>query len=266
MKKKIVNSIPILFLVIVFPGFVKIQKPTLFIIGDSTVKNGKIANNQKQVGWGELLSSYLDSSSINVENDAVPGRSSRTYITEGHWQKVLDKMHKGDYLLLQFGHNDAGNIADSLKPRGSLRGISDDSAHVYNHVLQRDEYVHSYGWYLRKIIDEATAKGVLPIVVSPIPRHIFNNGKVLRADSDYGLWAKQTAQTEHVPFLDLNNRVADIYDSLGFDKTSVLFPQDHTHTNREGATINVRQIIAAIEEQPDLSPLRKYLIEENEKP
>ncbi|QES88122.1 rhamnogalacturonan acetylesterase [Rhizosphaericola mali] len=255
MKKKYI----LLALFISLVSFSLKERPTIYIIGDSTVKNGKIFNGQKIVGWGELLQDSFDSTKISIDNEAIPGRSSRTYITENHWNNVLAKIKAGDYLLIQFGHNDPANIADTLKPRGSIKGIGEDSTQVYNNVFKRKEYVHSYGWYLNKIVTEAKHKGAYPIIITPIPRHIFTNGKVDRNNLDYGKWSKEIATKNNIPLIDLNEKVAKIYDSLGFEYTYKFFPKDHTHTNLEGARINANQIIHSIKTQPDLTPLRKYL-------
>ena len=90
--------------------------PTIFIVGDSTARNG--AN----LGWGDHFAPLFDTARINVANRAIAGRSSRTYIDEGHWTKVLAEMKSGDYLLLQMGHNDGGDLGGA-KPRGTLKGV-----------------------------------------------------------------------------------------------------------------------------------------------
>ena len=93
--------------------------PTLYIIGDSTVKNGTAG----LMGWGDPLALSFDSKRIHIVNRARGGRSSRTYRTEGLWDKVLAEIKPGDYVLMQFGHNDGGSIASS--PRASLKGTGE---------------------------------------------------------------------------------------------------------------------------------------------
>src|SRR6184192_3918968 len=80
--------------------------PTLWIIGDSTVRNGQDTGNNGQWGWGNPIASYFDTSKINVQNWALGGTSSRTFRTIGRWDKVLAQIKAGDFLILQFGHND----------------------------------------------------------------------------------------------------------------------------------------------------------------
>src|SRR5215471_12245876 len=87
-------------------------KPVFYIIGDSTVKNGKGKGDGGLWGWGNFLDGYFDTTRISVRNHALGGRSSRTFITEGHWDVVLSTLKKGDYVILQFGHNDSGPLDD----------------------------------------------------------------------------------------------------------------------------------------------------------
>ena len=97
------------------------SRPTLFLVGDSTVKVG----TPGQVGWGEVVGDHFDLTRINVVNYARGGRSSRTFITEGLWNRVLSAMRPGDYVLIQFGHNDPGELFKTTRPLGSLPGICD---------------------------------------------------------------------------------------------------------------------------------------------
>src|SRR3954451_14827267 len=165
--------------------------PTLFLIGDSTVKNG----TKGQVGWGQCIGSLFDSSRLNVNNRALGGRSSRTYLTEGLWGKVLAELKPGDFVLMQFGHNDGGSLTNG-RGRASLKGIGDETQEITNNGT--NELVHTYGWYLRKYITDTKAKGATPIVLSLVPRNIWNDGKVARSSKDYGKWAADAAKAENV--------------------------------------------------------------------
>src|SRR5476649_1152461 len=82
------------------------NKPTLYLIGDSTVKNGQGNGGGGLWGWGNFIGGYFDTTRISVENDALGGTSSRTFISKGLWDKVLAKVKPGDYVMMQFGHND----------------------------------------------------------------------------------------------------------------------------------------------------------------
>ena len=213
---------------------------TIWLVGDSTVKNGSDAGSGQLWGWGHFLGERIDPARFQVENRALGGRSSRTYRTEGLWDRVLARLHPGDFVLIQFGHNDGGPV-DSGRARASLKGTGPEVK-----VIERDgqpaETVHTYGWYLRQMVVETKGKGATPIVLSPIPRNMWSeDGKtVKRAAQDYGRWAGEVAKSEQVAFLDLNEIVARRYEAMGRDQVGrdLFTPADHTHTTRPGAQIN----------------------------
>jgi rhamnogalacturonan acetylesterase len=234
------------------------ERPTLYIIGDSTVKNGKGKGDGNLWGWGSFLDEKIDTTKLAVRNYALGGRSSRTFITEGHWDQVLDQLKAGDYVIMQFGHNDGGPLDDTARARGTIKGIGDDSSNIYNPIMKKNETVHSYGWYMRKYVADAKTKGAIAIICSPIPRDMFKDDKVLRANNDYGLWAQQTAAATGARFIDLNAIIADQYDRLGPDKVKDFFPGDHTHTNEAGAKLNAAAVITGLR-QLKILPLVKAL-------
>jgi lysophospholipase L1-like esterase len=232
--------------------------PTLFLVGDSTVRNGHGDGANGQWGWGEPLVDYFDPAKINVVNRAIGGRSSRTYITEGHWQEVLDRLKPGDFILIQFGHNDSGPLDDTSRARGTLPGTGDESREIENPIQKRHETVHTFGWYMRQYVQQAHQKGATIILCSLIPRKIWKDGHVVRNSPDgYAGWAKQIAQQEHVPFIDLNEIIAREYDALGEEAVEPLFADPHTHTSLKGAQINAEAVITGLKLlQPD--PLKQY--------
>lgn len=216
-------------------------RPTLFIIGDSTVRNG----TKGQRGWGDPLTAFFDTMKINVVNRAIGGRSSRTFQTEGRWEKILAELKPGDFVLMQFGHNDGGPINDDSRARGSIRGTGDETQEIDNLLTKKREIVHSYGWYMRKYISDTKARGATPIVFSPVPRNRWKeDGTVYRASGDYGKWAADAAQKEGAAFIDLNEIVARRYEAMGPEKVSALFSGDHTHTSAEGAEANAAAVVA----------------------
>jgi lysophospholipase L1-like esterase len=220
-------------------------KPTLYIIGDSTVKNGRGDGAGGQWGWGDLIWHYFEPSKIDVKNNALGGTSSRTFITRGLWDEVLGKLRPGDYVLMQFGHNDGGPLNDTLRARGTIKGTGEETEEIDNLITKKHEVVHSYGWYIRKIVREASAKGAFPIVVTLIPRNDWKEGKIIRTPGSYPSWAIEIARRENVPVIDLNKSMSDKLDSNGQEKVTGLYFQsrDHTHTTGEGAQLAASLVV-----------------------
>jgi lysophospholipase L1-like esterase len=231
--------------------------PTLFLIGDSTVRNGHGDGAGGQWGWGEPIVDYFDPAKINVVNRAVGGLSSRTFIAQTFWDRVLAIMKPGDYVIMQFGHNDGGPLSDPARARGTLPGIGDETKEIDNPITKQHEVVHTYGWYLKKYVAETRAKGATPMICSLIPRKIWKDGKVVRNTDGYAGWARQIAEESKAPFIDLNTLIADRYDALGPEKVEPLFADPHTHTSRAGAEVNAECVIQGLKALPD-DPLAKY--------
>lgn len=232
------------------------HKPVLYIIGDSTVRNGDGTGRNGQVGWGTVMDTYFDTSRISVRNLAIGGRSSRTFITDGRWDQILVTLTKGDFVLIQFGHNDAGPLNDTARARGTLRGTGEDSVSIYNPIRKMQETVHSYGWYLRKYVMEAKAKGAIPIICSPVPRATWKEGRIVR--SEYTDWAREVAERNGAFFIDLQERIALRYEALDSTRVKRFFPADHTHTNQEGAELNAAEVVKGLQ-SIRACRLRKYL-------
>jgi rhamnogalacturonan acetylesterase len=234
----------------------KKRLPTLFIIGDSTVNN----SSEGFQGWGNVIDEYFDKSKINVENRARGGRSSRTFYTEGLWDQVSTVLKPGDFVLIQFGHNDGGSL-DKERARGSLKGIGDETADVTIEATGKKETVHTYGWYMSKFIADAKTKGVTPIVLSPVPRNIWKESKVERMSDNYGGWAATIAKRENAYFVDLNKIVAERYEEEGESTvgTKYFTPKDHTHTSPAGARLNAELVVYGLTSFKK-NPLKKFLI------
>jgi lysophospholipase L1-like esterase len=222
--------------------------PTLFLVGDSTVRNGRGDGAGGQWGWGEPLADLFDTTRINVTNRAIGGRSSRTYQTEGRWQETLLLVKPGDVVLFQFGHNDNGPLDDTARARGTLAGVGEETKEIFNPLTKQQEVVHTYGWYMRKYVREAQAKGATAVLCSLIPRKTWKDGKIERAK--YADWAKQVAEEERVPFLDLNAAIAARYDALGAEKVEAYFADPHTHTSRVGAELNAEVVVGLLKALP----------------
>ena len=115
-------------------------------------------------------------------------------------------------------------------------------------ATKKKEVVHTYGWYLRKFIADAKAKGATPIVLSPVPRRIWKDGKIARAGGDYGKWAAEAAKAEGVAFVDLNEIVAAKYEEAGEEKVAAEYftKPDHTHTTTAGAKLNAACVVEGL--------------------
>ncbi len=229
--------------------------PTLFIVGDSTVRFAR--GRGPNWGWGDMVGRYFDLNKINVDNRAIGGTSSRSYYT-GEWKRVVDMMKPGDFVMMQFGHNDPGPLNDRRRARGTIPGVGDQSVAITNLLTGRPEIVHTYGWYIRHYIADARSKGATPIVCSQIPRKIWKNGTIEQSTNSYTGWAEEAAKAEAAPFVDLNKIIAERYDAMGPEKVNPLFGDAHTHTTRAGAKLNAECVIAGLEALKS-DPLAPYL-------
>tara|TARA_R110002020_G_scaffold296658_1_gene512323 strand:- start:117444 stop:118220 length:777 start_codon:yes stop_codon:yes gene_type:complete len=173
------------FLIIIFSIFslslLAQEKPTLYLIGDSTMADKKDPDQNPEHGWGQMLPQLL-TDEIRVENHAVNGRSSKSFITEGKWEAVLNKLKKGDYVFIQFGHNDE-KIQDSTR--------------FTNPFTQ-------YGYNLERFVNETRSKGATPVLLSSIVRRNFNEyGVLVDTHGDYPLVVRLVAKDLDVSFVDL---------------------------------------------------------------
>lgn len=238
---------------------------TVFLIGDSTVKNGRGDGSGGLWGWGQVLQKHFDYERARVENRAIGGRSSRTYLTEGRWDKVLEGLGPGDFVLMQFGHNDGGELFRGDRPRASLKGSGAETTEGVVEQTGQSETVHTYGWYLRRYIADTLSKGATPIVLSPVPRDRWRDGRVERASGDYAAWAAQAAEQAGAFYVDLNSLVADRYEQRGQQPVhdEYFTPTDHTHTSRLGAEVNAECVVAGIR-LLDGCKLREFLLPDKE--
>jgi lysophospholipase L1-like esterase len=231
--------------------------PSLILIGDSTVRNGRGDGRGGQWGWGEPIVSFFNTNKINVVNRAVGGLSSRTFLTGGHWERALAFVKKGDFVMMQFGHNDGGTINDASRARASIKGTGDETQEIDNLLTKQHEVVHSFGWYLRKFVADTRARGATPIVCSLIPRKTWKDGKIARSKADYAGWAGDVAKAEGVAFVDLNEIIAGKYDALGSNTVETMFADPHTHTSLAGAELNAACVIAGLKGLKE-NPLAPY--------
>lgn len=216
--------------------------PSLFIAGDSTAANG----NPGAVGWGRYCAEFFNPNRIRVVNEAIGGRSSRTYITDGSWDRLLLNVKAGNYVVIQFGHNDGGAINDTNRARGSLPGLGDETQEIDNLLTRKHEVVHTYGWYMNKMVRDTLSRGARPIVLSLTVRNVWKGGSVERGSGNYGAWARAVALSNQVAFVDATALIADRYEAIGQSNVARMFPRDHTHTSADGAKLNATLIVSGL--------------------
>jgi pectinesterase len=272
----------------VFSAAIEDSTTTIFIIGDSTAAKKDLSKGSPERGWGMALQCYFDSTFIRVDNHAVNGRSSKTFIDEGRWDKVLAAMKPGDYVIIQFGHNDEKPQADRHTDPGS-----------------------TFDYNLAKYVRETREHGGIPILMNPVVRRNFGTtpdpskgGEPIGAKIDdeslrnttsantssleaagevlidtHGLYRvapRDVARRMNCHFVDANQITHDLEQSLGAEGSKKLHMwykpgeepslpkgrQDNTHYNNYGAHVVAKLLAGAlIKEIPVLS---KYYVDGDE--
>jgi xylan 1,4-beta-xylosidase len=215
----------------------------VFVVGDSTVKN-----HGPGEGWGDHLAPYFDAQRVQVVNWGMGGRSSRSFIEEGRWQKVLAQMEADDVVLVQFGHNDQRELTTE---RGTIPEFEDRAQEVVNETTKKPSTVRSFGWYLRQYVREVKSKRAHIVLLSPVPRNYWRaDGTFDPVMEMHASLVRQVAAAESVPFVDLHARLARVYTTLGRDKvTSSFFTVgDSTHPNTAGAEAAAATVIDGLRE------------------
>lgn len=245
---------------------------TVFIIGDSTAAKKDLSTGSPERGWGMALQCFFDEAFIRVDNHAVNGRSSKSFIDEGRWQKVLDRLQPGDYVIIQFGHNDEKPKADRHTDPGS-----------------------TFDYNLAKFVRETRERGGIPILMNPVVRRNFAK-KPARNDDDealrsttfkdapklaegdslidthglYRIAPRDVAQRMNCLFVDANQITHDLEQSLGAEGSKRLHMwykpgehpalpdgrQDNTHYNIYGAHQVARLLAEAL--CAEIPLLQKY--------
>jgi lysophospholipase L1-like esterase len=206
---------------------------TIAIIGDSTVCNYPTEHACR--GWGQFLKGHLKDS-VRVVNLAKSGRSTRTFIKDGLWAKTLAE--KADFVLIQFGHNDSHGVG---------RPESTDAATDY-----RD--------FLRRYIDEARAAGAVPVLVTPMHRRTYREGKLVDSLQPYADAMKAVAAEKAVGLVDLHTASGRLFRELGEQRSADLAsaPGDRTHFNERGARAMAELVVKELPvAEPKLKPLVK---------
>lgn len=208
-------------------------RPTLWLVGDSTMATRADTTRTWERGWGQLLPRWVDTTRLAIRNRAVNGRSTRSFRAEGRWQAVLDSLQRGDYVLIEFGHNDT-------KREDPLRFTNPSTAFRRN---------------LARFVDEARARGATPVLATAIARRKFNEFGVLEdTHGAYGLVVHEVARERRVPLVDLGLLTEELIEAAGPERSKALFVwvapgttpiypegrQDDTHLNAAGASAVAR--------------------------
>ncbi|WP_373561714.1 rhamnogalacturonan acetylesterase [Bacillus sp. AFS073361] len=231
-------------------GYPHKKRITVYLAGDSTVSEYS-SSYAPRAGWGQFIQRYFDNT-IVVKNAAIPGRSSKSFIAERRLVSILKQIKKGDYLFIQFGHND--------------EKINDPSRYTVPYS--------TYKSYLKQYIDGARAKQAIPVLVTPVERRNFTKeGSARNSHGEYPAAMKELGLEEHVPVIDLTANSKELFQELGPDRTKDVFlwlkpgenknypngVQDNTHFKETGAKKIARLVLEGIKESK-LVPLQNHII------
>jgi rhamnogalacturonan acetylesterase len=235
----------LLLLVMMAGGWARAAAPAIYLVGDSTVRT----TQEGKAGWGDALMPWLSPNPPRVENQARGGASSRSFQEGGWWKKTLDALRPGDLVLIQFGHNDQGSPKDG---KASLPGIGDEAARLKT-KKGKEFTVRTYGHYLGAMVAEAKAKGAIPVIVTPVPRNLWDGEKIDPRRQPHVAWAKELAAQTGTPLIDLHALVCQEYEKAGRIRVSKHYFQrgDESHTTREGASVSAKLVATALREHSD---------------
>jgi rhamnogalacturonan acetylesterase len=234
---------------------------SIFVVGDSTAAYhiDRMSEGYAEAqGWGVFFYAFFDPDKVNVVNLSKGGRSTRTFLTEGLWDKAVAQFKPGDVVLLQLGQNDIFALNDQIA-RGTIPGIGDESQEIDNIATHKHETVHTFGWYVRKFVHDTKATGAQPIVMSLTTRNVWKDGRVEIGVNNYRETSWKIAQQEHVDFVDVSALVAEQYEKLGQEKTFGMFhTKEPVHLDIPGAFLNARVTVSGLKGLTD-APVSRYL-------
>ncbi|KAL5348598.1 hypothetical protein ACLOAV_006015 [Pseudogymnoascus australis] len=202
--------------------------PTLYLCGDSTMAN-RGANDGYTDGWGSFTQDLV---SIPVINKAIGGRSARSFTREGRFTEVINAAKRGDYVVIEFGHNDGGSLSTD-NGRTPCAGSGEETCTTY--YDGKTETVLTYYAYLRNAARSLQAKGVNVIISSPTPNNVWETGSWSYGPGRFHTMSKAAAAATDGKFVDHGFFVADRYKTLGYSAVMAYYPRDHTHTSPAGA-------------------------------
>jgi lysophospholipase L1-like esterase len=201
----------------------RVNVPTIFLLGDSTVCDQP---GEPYASWGQMITRFFGDKAA-IANHAESGESLKSSLGAKRLDKVLSLMRRGDYLLIQYAHNDE-------KEKGEGIGA-----------------FTSYKASLKQFVEAVRKRGGIPILITPMHRRTFDaNGKITNSHGDYPEAVRQVAKEEKVALIDLLDMSKDLYEALGKDGSGVLFKEgDGTHHNAFGAYQLAKAIVQSIREQ-----------------
>ncbi|KAJ5377138.1 CAZyme family CE12 [Penicillium cataractarum] len=212
---------------------------TIYLAGDSTMAKGGTGSGT--AGWGEYVSPYT---SATVSNQAIAGRSARSYTREGRFDTIASEVQSGDWVIIEFGHNDGGSLTPTDNGRTDCSGTGDETCTTtYDGVT---ETVLTFPKYLENAASTFVAKGANVLISSQTPNNPWETGTFTYSPSRFVGYAELAAQTAGVSYVDHGAYVADIFESLGVDVVDAYFPLDHTHTSAEGASVVAQAFFKAV--------------------
>lgn len=246
MRIAIVTILVLIFSVLAFGQKTPI---TVYLAGDSTMAQ-KANDKRPETGWGERLQSHFDERRVKIENHAQNGRSTKSFIAEGRWQTIVDKLKPGDYVFIEFGHND--EKLDKPAVGAAANG--------------------EYSENLIRFVKDVRAKNAFPVLLTPVMRRKFDeNGKFQDTHGEYPRAVRKVAAELKVPLIDMHRLSEKVLTDLGAEISRTLFLQlkpnenanypkgveDNTHFNEKGAAEMAKIAVAEIEKSK--IGLRKYL-------
>ncbi|KAL2825027.1 SGNH hydrolase-type esterase domain-containing protein [Aspergillus cavernicola] len=210
---------------------------TVYLAGDSTMADtGGAATD----GWGGYIA---DSLSIAISNEAIGGRSARSYTREGRFQAIADVLQEGDYVVIEFGHNDGGSLSTD-NGRTDCSGSGDETCEtVYNGVA---ETVLTFPKYLENASQLFLDKGAHVLISSQTPNNVWETGVYSYEPNRFVGYAQLAAEVAGVEYVDHGAYVASIYEVLGLDTVNAFYPSDHTHTSPAGAQVVADAFLKAV--------------------
>ena len=171
---------------------------TVWLAGDSTMAQ-KQPDKRPETGWGEALQPCFDSSEVRIAYRAMNGRSTRSFVAEGRWKAIIDSLHAGDYVFIQFGHND--------EKVGT------------NNYSSPDDYRRN----LVQFVDEVRAKRAQAVLFTPVVRRKFDGTQLVPTHGAYPDAARAAAQERGVPLVDMESASAALVQQLGPDSSRALW-------------------------------------------